>query len=311
MTRHKITTEELKGFNVEERSNKRENKKDFHNQHVLPLVGVWEFERGDDEYLKFLDLFLTYLLERDLVNHRNSVIPFLSSFTALLREHELNSLLFDVHTTLKRRQIRMKSQNIFRAGSCFTLVFETNGAKPSSLHDEKERDSKKHTLPIFIQQPTEPSVHGSVVRFTSRRGLFGLNQQLIYGAHDSSKEITITPVFTQNLSEQASSLPTTPLVSKYIYKAVQVNEVIQREEPTPELKCKFNSIAPLLEWMIRWSDRRLLCDSISAEPFQEYRSVMHVKTSATAILTSLWLLEQKYCSESQNQSLYQQVSKLY
>ncbi|KAJ6656118.1 hypothetical protein lerEdw1_004169 [Lerista edwardsae] len=306
LTGHKRTTEKLKGFSVEERSNKRENKKNFNNQHVLPLVGVWEFEREDDQYLKFLDLFLTYLLERDLINHRNSVIPFLTSFTALLREHELNSLLFDVHTTLKRRQIRMKGQNIFRAGSCFTLIFETNGSKPASLYDEKEKDSKKHTSPIFIQQTTEPSVRGSVVRLASRRGLFGLNRQLIYGAHDSSKEITITPVFTQNLSEQASSLPTTPLVYKCIYKAVQVNDVIQREEPTPELKCKFNRIAPLLEWMIRWSDRRLLCDSISAEPFQEYRSVMHVKTSATAILTSLWLLEQKYCSESQNRSLYQQ-----
>ncbi|XP_066471324.1 ciliogenesis and planar polarity effector 1 isoform X1 [Tiliqua scincoides] len=308
LARHKRTTEKSRGFSVEERSTKRENKKDFHNQHNndLPLVGVWEFERDDDEYLKFLDLFLTYLLERDLINHRNLIIPFLTSFSALLREHELNSLFFDVHTTLKRRQIGTKGQNVFRAGSCFDLSFETSGSRPASLYDEKKIDSKKHTFPICIQQPVEHSVHSSVMRFTSRRGLFGLNQQLIFGAQDSSEEITLTPVFTQHFSEQASSLPLSSPVYKYIYKAVQVNDVIQREEPTPELKYKFNSIAPLLEWMIRWSDRRLLCDPISAEPFQEYQSVMHVKTSATAILTSLWLLEQQYCNESQKQSPYLQ-----
>lgn len=312
VTRQKRTTEKSKGFSVEERSNKRENKEDFHNQdNVLPLVGVWEFERGDDEYLKFLDLFLTYLLERDLISHRNSEIPFLTSFSPLLREHELNSLFFDVHTTLKRRQIGTKGQNVFRAGSCFTLIFQTHGSKQASWYDEEQKDSKKDSLPISIQQPIENSVHDSVMRFTSQKGLFGLNQQLIYGAHDSSKEITLTPVFTQHLSEQASSLPKMPPVYKYIYKAVQVNEVVQREEPTPELKYKFNSIAPLLEWMIRWSDRRLLCDSISAEPFQEYQTVMHVKTSATAILTSFWLLEKQYCNESENQNEDLQVSKIY
>lgn len=49
-----------------------------------------------------------------------------------------------------------------------------------------------------------------------------------------------------------------------------------------------------LEWMIRWSDKRLLCDSGLTEPSCEYSPVIRVKTSTAAILTSLWLLEQPY-----------------
>ncbi|XP_044287142.1 ciliogenesis and planar polarity effector 1 isoform X3 [Varanus komodoensis] len=287
------TTEKLKDFNVERRSNRKESSNVF-NQHFLPLVGEWEFEREDDEYIKFLDLFLTYLLERDQLNHKDYAVPFLISFSALLREHELNSVLFDVHTTLKRRQIRTKDQNVFRAGSCYTLAFESIDSKLAALCAEKKKDPKKRAMPFTVQRSIQPSLHDSMMSLTARRGLFGLSQQPIYGAHDSSKEITLTPVLTQRWSEEASSIPRTVPGHKYFYKAIQENDLIQREEPTPEMNLKYSNIARLLEWMIRWSNRRLLYDPILTEPFHECQPVMHVKTSASAILASLWMLEQHY-----------------
>lgn len=68
---------------------------DTNNQCNLPVVGAWEFERGDDdEYIIFLELFLSYVLERDLIKYSDLGIKFLTSFSGLLREHELNSLFF-------------------------------------------------------------------------------------------------------------------------------------------------------------------------------------------------------------------------
>ncbi|XP_061464401.1 ciliogenesis and planar polarity effector 1 [Rhineura floridana] len=295
LTGYDRTTEKLKEVNRERKSVINENNKDFPNQSVLPLVGEWECERDDDEYIKFLDLFLTYMLERDLIARKDSRIPFLMSFSVVLREHELNSLLFDVHTTLKRRKIRTKGQYFFKAGSCYTLVFESNDSKLAPLCDEKKKVSNKQTVP-------KTSVNDSVMRLAVRRGLFGLSQQSIYGTQDSNKAKTLIPVLTQRLSEQ-TSFPKKAPVHKYIYKAVQMNDVIQREEPTPDMNFKFNNVARLLEWMIRWSDRRLLYDSISTKLFQECRPMIHVKTSASAILASLWLLEQYYSNESQDQKI--------
>uniref|UniRef100_A0ABM5FU50 Ciliogenesis and planar polarity effector 1 isoform X1 n=1 Tax=Pogona vitticeps TaxID=103695 RepID=A0ABM5FU50_9SAUR len=286
------TAEKLEDFSVKERRNKKENTKDITNQHVLPLVGEWEFERDDDEYIKFLDLFLTYVLERDLIDHGHSVIPFLVSFSPLLREHELNSLLFDVHTTLKRRQIRNKGQKVFRAGSCYTTIFEPSASELVLLRDKKKKESKDRTPPVTIQQTIEPSNHESVMGLHARRGLFGVSQKSRYSTHDgSSKNISLTSVLTQHSSEQASSVPQKVANHICIYKVIQTNEVTEREDPTPEMKFKFNNVASLLEWMIRWSDKRLLYDPISRQPFQECQPIMHVKISASAILASLWLLE--------------------
>lgn len=305
LTGCKNSTEKLKDFSEKGGCHKSENANDFPNQHILPLVGEWEFERDDDEYIKFLDLFLTYMLERDLISHRDSAIPFLTSFSALLREHELNSLLFDVHTTLKRRQMRTKDQNVFTAGSCYALVFEPSDSKPVSLSDEKKKDSQNQILPVCIQHL---ATQGSVTRLTGKKGLFGLGPQLIYRAHDSSKEITLSPILTQRWSDQASSVPETAPGHKYIYRVVQDNGFMQRAEAPPETKTKLNNVARLLEWMIRWSDRKLCYEPVSTEPFQDRQPTMHAKTSASAILTSLWLLEQQFCNESYDQNVHFGVS---
>ncbi|XP_054842667.1 ciliogenesis and planar polarity effector 1 [Eublepharis macularius] len=302
VTGYKNTTEKLNSFSGKENNIKRKTNKEFSNQCVLPVVGVWEFERDDDEYVKFLDLFLTYVLERDHMNHRDSAVPFLKSFSALLREHELNSLLFDVHTTLKRRQNRTKGQNVFRAGSSYTLILKPSHSETASLCDETKKEFKKGTSPVSIQQPIEPPCHGSVTRLTAKRGLFGVSSQSVYGT-DSSKGITLSPVLTQCLSDHASVIQTPP-VHKYIYRAIQVTDDIQREESAPEIKNKFNNLARLLEWMIRWSDRQLLYDHISTEPLQEHQLMMHIKTSASAILASFWLLEQRQHIQSQDQYVH-------
>ncbi|KAJ7335046.1 hypothetical protein JRQ81_012987 [Phrynocephalus forsythii] len=217
------------------------------------------------------------------------------------REHELNSFLFDVHTTLKRRQIQSSGTNMFRAGSCYATVFEPSASELALLRDERKRESKERTLPVNVQQEIEPSNHESVMRFPARRGLFGLSRQSSYSTHCSDKNRTHTPVLTRRWSEQVSSTPQKVPIPKCIYKVIQTTDAIQREETTPEMKFKFNNVAHLLEWMIRWSDKRLLSDPTSRQPFQECQPTMHVKLSASAILASLWLLEY-YSNKSEDQN---------
>ncbi|KAM9138287.1 ciliogenesis and planar polarity effector 1 isoform 2-T2 [Pangshura tecta] len=277
----------------------KEHSKVLPNQHTLPVVGAWEFERDDDEYVKFLDLFLSYMLERDF-NCSDPGIPFLTSFSELLREHELHSLLFDVHTTLKRRQGKTSSQNVFRAGCCYAVTLASCDSKPASLCNEKQKHLENQ-MSVSVLQPADSSVCDSVnglKKYMGKKGLFGLSHLSVYKAQDKKQEITITPI-TQTLSDNACSNIQTSVTCKYMYKTIHMNEVIPREELDLELKNKFSNIARLLEWMIRWSDRRLLCDTNKIESFQESCPVMHVKTSAAAILTSLWLLGQLYCDESQ------------
>ncbi|KAG6940867.1 hypothetical protein G0U57_011347 [Chelydra serpentina] len=279
----------------------KEHSKVLPNQHTLPVVGAWEFERDDDEYVKFLDLFLSYMLERDFVNCSDPGIPFLTSFSELLREHELHSLLFDVHTTLKRRQGKTNCQNVFRAGCCYAVTLASCDSKPASLCNEKQKHLENQ-MSVSVLKPADSSVCDSVngvKKYMGKKGLFGLNHLSVYRAQDNKQEITITPV-AQTLSDHACSSLQTSVICNYMYKTIHVNDVIPREELGLELKNKFSNIARLLEWMIRWSDRRLLCDNINKiESFQESRPMMHMKTSAAAILTSLWLLGQPYCDESQ------------
>ncbi|KAM6474288.1 ciliogenesis and planar polarity effector 1 [Liasis olivaceus] len=287
-----------------EGDNKKETHKDLPNQLRMPLVGEWEFERDDDEYIKFLDLFLTYVLERDPLNHSESAVPFLACFSALLREHELHSLLFDVHTTLIRRQVRTEVQNAFRAGSCYTVVFGSSDSKLAPLCDKKKKDCEKETL--AVQQPLELSVSDSVMRLNERRGLFGQSHQSVSDTHDSSKKITFMSALGQ-----CWSTPKRALLHKYICKTRQVNDVTQQEEPTPEMHLKFNNISRLLEWMIRWSSKRMFQDPITTGIFQECQPMMHVKISSSAILSSLWILEQRYCNRSQDQNCLLKPQKQY
>nr|XP_021550921.1 protein JBTS17 [Neomonachus schauinslandi] len=253
-------------------------------QNALPIIGVWEFERDDDEYIKFLDLFLSYVLERDLLDSKDPGIPFLTSFSGHLREHELNSLLFDVHTTLKRRQGKTKSQNVFRAGSCFV-------ASESYESEKSENQALSASVPVtqeiwpFLENPLN-----EVDKKEGTSGLFGLKQKSVYRLQDDSSE---KPVI-QRLSNHIFWTPKSNKTRRCIFKAIQCNDVNPQEDLPLVLNNTFSSIRRLLEWMIRWSNKRLLCDPSLTELSCEYSPIIRVKTSTAAILTSLWLLEQPY-----------------
>lgn len=268
--------------------NQKESPEEDHaklSQNVLPVIGVWEFERDDDEYIKFLDLFLSYVLERDLLGSKDPGIPFLTSFSGHLREHELNSLLFDVHTTLKRRQGKTKSQNVFRAGSCFVVAPES--------HESEKSENQAPSTSVLVNQGMNPFLENplnEVNKSAEKSGLFGLKQKSIYRIQDDNPEKPLI----QRLPSHIFWTPKSVKTGRCSFKAIQCDDINPQEDLPLALNNMFGSIRRLLEWMIRWSDRRLLCDPGLAESSCEYSPIIRVKTSAAAILTSLWLLEQPY-----------------
>uniref|UniRef100_A0A8C9BE99 Ciliosis and planar polarity effector complex subunit 1 n=1 Tax=Phocoena sinus TaxID=42100 RepID=A0A8C9BE99_PHOSS len=270
--------------------NRKENpkRKEDHEkllQNALPVIGVWEFERDDDEYIKFLELFLSYVLERDLLGSKDAGIPFLTSFSGHLREHELNSLLFDVHTTLKRRQGKTKSQNVFRAGSCFVVAPE--------LYEYEKSENQTLSASVLVNQGIRPFLENplnEVSKNEGKSGLFGLKQKSVYRIQDDNTEKTLI----QRWSNHSFCTPKSVETRRCIFKAIQRNDINPREDLPLALNNTFGNIRRLLEWMIRWSDRRLLWDFSLTASSCEYSPVIRVKTSTAAILTSLWLLKQPY-----------------
>ncbi|XP_057564100.1 ciliogenesis and planar polarity effector 1 isoform X3 [Hippopotamus amphibius kiboko] len=271
-------------YNQEENSKRKEDREKL-LQNALPAIGVWEFERDDEEYIKFLELFLSYVLERDLLGPKDAGIPFLTSFSGHLREHELHSLLFDVHTTLKRRQGKTKSQNVFRAGSCFVVASES--------HEYEKSENQTLSASVLVNQGIGPFVDNplnEVNKNEGKSGLFGLKQKSIYRIQDDNAEKTLIA----RLSDRTFCTPKSMETRRCIFKAIQCSDINPQEDLPLALNNTFGSIRRLLEWMIRWSDRRLLYDSGLTESSCEYSPVIRVKTSTAAILTSLWLLKQPY-----------------
>ncbi|XP_021117150.1 protein JBTS17 isoform X5 [Heterocephalus glaber] len=264
------------------------------SKNILPVIGVWEFERDDDEYIKFLDLFLSYVLERDLLSSKDPGIPFLTSFSGQLREHELNSLVFNVQTTLKRRQ--GKSQNVFKAGSCFVAVSESYESEKSSALNDKysvSLDNQAFLASELVNQGMRPVLENpsnEVNKSKEKGGLFGLKQKSICRTQDGNQEKSLI----QESSDRKFWTPKSIKTRKYSYKAIHYNDSNPLVDLPLVLKSTYSNVGRLLEWMIRWSDRRLLCDSGVTQSSSEYSPVIRVKTSTVAILTSLWLLEQPY-----------------
>ncbi|NWI89797.1 CPLN1 protein, partial [Pitta sordida] len=273
--------------------------RDMQNPCNLPIVGAWEFERDDDEYVRFLELFLSYVLERDLINYSDVGIPFLRSFSGLLREHELNSLFFDVHTTLKRRQGKTRSQSVFRAGSCYTVTLASCDTETASVYNESQNTFEKSTIVQSIVRTKEPSVHKLMKELNG--GLYGLKYKSIYRAQTDNQGVTVA-LASQTFPKHASSTLQTQTTPKYIYKTVDVVDTVPEEELAIELMGKLSKSAKLLEWMIRWSDKKLFCGPNKQDFLEEILPMIHVKTSAAAVLTSLWLLEWLYRDRSQRKS---------
>lgn len=263
---------------------------------ALPTVGVWEFERDDDEYINFLELFLSYVLERDLCSG-DPGIPFLTSFSGHLREHELNSLLFDVHTTLKQRQSKTRSQNVYRAGSCFAVIPESHECeKLFSLNSTCAQNLECQALssPELVNQSASTSENplSEVVKNERKVGLFGLKQKPIYRIQDDKRG---NPLM-QRPSTHSFWIPKSIQNGGFRFRAFQCSAASLQEGLPLPLENIFGQVGRLVEWMVRWSDRRLLCDSGVAQSSCKYSPVIRVKTSTAAILTSLWLLEQPYCA---------------
>lgn len=278
----------------------------MHSQCNLPIVGTWEFERDDDEYVIFLELFLSYVLERDLIKYGDLGIPFLTSFSELLQEHELNSLYFDVHTTLKRRQSKTRSRSVFRAGSCYTVTLASCDPETVPVYNENQNIFENPKIVQSLVQTTEPSVRDLMEQLDE--GLFGLKHKSIYRAQSDNQGVTLAQA-SQTFPNHGFSSLQTQATSQYIYKTVDVVDIVPEEEIGIELMGKLSNIAKLLEWMIRWSDKRLLCGSNKQESLEENLPMIRVKTSAAAVLTSLWLLEQLHRDESQAKSIKFKVRK--
>ncbi|XP_031215678.1 ciliogenesis and planar polarity effector 1 isoform X2 [Mastomys coucha] len=280
-------------------SNQKENSqmKEDHEtsgKEALPIIGVWEFERDDDEYINFLELFLSYVLERDLCSS-DPGIPFLTSFSGRLREHELNSLLFDVHTTLKRRQSKTSSENVYRAGSCFAVTPESQESENlSSLNSAGAQNLESQALSASElgnqSGSTSENPLPEVMNQKRRAGLFGLKQKPIYRVPDDKREKPTV----QRSSSHSFWIPKSIKTGRHRFQALQGSAGPPREDLPLALKNMFGDAGRLVEWMIRWSDRRLLCDFGVTRLPCKYSPVIRVKTSAAAILTSLWLLEQPY-----------------
>ncbi|XP_068279407.1 ciliogenesis and planar polarity effector 1 [Nyctibius grandis] len=295
----KNTTCKIKALSWKTKHKDKVYGKNTHDQCNLPIVGAWEFERDDDEYVIFLELFLSYVLERDLIKYSDLGIPFLTSFSGLLREHELNSLFFDVHTTLKRRQGKIRSQSVFRAGSCYTVSLASCDPETVSVYNENQNILKNPTIVQSIVQTTEPPVRNLMKGLNE--GLFGLKHKSIYRAQSNNQGVTVAPASQTFPNHSFSSLQTQ--ASKYIYKTVDTVDIVPGEELAIELMGKLSNIAKLLEWMIRWSDKRLLCGSNKQDSLEEILPMIRVKMSAAAVLTSLWLLEQLYRDGSRTKSI--------
>nr|XP_013816546.1 PREDICTED: uncharacterized protein C5orf42 homolog [Apteryx mantelli mantelli] len=298
----KNTTCTIRTLNWKTKHKEKVHRKNLRNQCHLPVVGAWEFERDDDEYVIFLELFLSYVLERDLINCSDLGIPFLTSFSGLLRDHELNSLLFDVHTTLKRRQGKTRSQSVFRAGSCYTVTLASSNPETVSVHNENQNVLENQVSVSVVQSTESPESSEHNLMKGLDKGLFGLKHKSIYGAQDGSQGVTVAPA-SQAFPNHTFSSSQIPVTSKYIYKTIHMLDIVPGDEVAIELMGKFSNIARLLEWMIRWSDKRLLCGSNKQDSLEENLPMIHVKTSAAAVLTSLWLLEQLYNDGSQARSI--------
>ncbi|XP_022617819.1 protein JBTS17 [Seriola dumerili] len=269
----------------------------------LPVVGTWEFELEDEEYLNFLELFLSYVLEKDSADggDSGSELPLLKGFSSQLRERELHSLTFDVLTTIHRRQRdghhpgRKHWSNdppVFRAGCCYKPIKQ--GATP-----EPQTSSIWSEAPISRASLSVSSLPG--LRTGRQKGLFGLRQQSsvpltqrMKGGHSGSETSPFQSAFPMGQ----------PSESFIFGSSTSVEAVTELQQGLdPKLEAQFPELGRLLEWMVRWADRRMLLGHHGKKKKErgggvggtaDEGVVIRVKASAPAVLTALSLLEWRY-----------------
>ncbi|XP_028317922.1 ciliogenesis and planar polarity effector 1 isoform X2 [Gouania willdenowi] len=261
-----------------------------------PVVGTWEFELEDDEYLNFLELFLSYVLEKDSTDRVESSceVPLLKGFCSEVREKELHSLTFDVVSTIHRHQrdghhpARKRQSSdlpIFRAGFCYKTVKQgaTSDILTSTVCSEAH---VSRTSPCFSSEINEKPL-----------GLFGLRQKNNVTLNQNVKRHFLDSKTSQSdvSTQQQSFLCGTSLTVE------AVGELQQGLDS--KLEAQFPELGRLLEWTVRWADRRMLIghhgkrkkdEESRAARTADHGVMIRVKTSAPAILTSLSLLRDRY-----------------
>ncbi|XP_073334518.1 ciliogenesis and planar polarity effector 1 [Pagrus major] len=274
-------------------------------QPSLPVVGTWEFELEDEEYLNFLELFLSYVLEKDSADGGDSSgeLPLLKGFSSQLRERELHSLTFDVLTTIHRRQrdahhpARKHLGNdppVFRAGCCYKPVKQ--GATP-----ELQTSSVWSEAPASRTSLSVTSLPGP--RTGRQKGLFGLRQQSSVPVGQRTK----AGLFGSEGSPIRSAFPMGQPSESFIFSpSTSVGAAIELQQGLdPKLEAQFPELGRLLEWMVRWSDRRALLGHHGKKKKDrgggvggtaDEGVVIRVKASAPAVLSSFSLLQRRYAA---------------
>lgn len=282
---------------IQEKIDKTEDREK--GQPSLPVIGTWEFELEDEEYLNFLELFLYYLLEKNNSDEGDfgSELPLLRSFCSELRERELHSLTFDVLSTIHRRQkgehhlARKHPSNappVFRAGSCYKTV--KRGEKP-----------ELQTSSVWSEPSSSRASSHPGLRTGKQKGLFGLRQQNFVPTRNKEA------VHGSETSPAKKVFSTEQSSESFIFgSSVSFEAVTDLQQGLdPKLEAQFPELSRLLEWMVRWADRRVLLGHRGKKNVKvggaDEGVVIRVKASAPAILTSLSLLEYKYTSPHQTE----------
>lgn len=260
-------------------------------QPTPPVVSLWEFELEDEEYLNFLELFFSYVLEKDGADEGE--LPLLKSFSSKLKERELHSLTFDVLTTVHRRQrdphllVRNhpgSSPPVFRAGCCYKPVKQELTSEPQTPSDWTEEPISKaaFSASAFPRQGA-----------TGPKGLFGQRQQSSLSLGQTMRRGNIGP----ETNPIHGAFPTGHPVERGLFGSTSMEATVELQQNLdPKLEAQFPKLGRLLEWMVRWADRRVLVPPNSQGKKEESGGtvkegvMIRVKASAPAILTSLSLL---------------------
>lgn len=259
-----------------------------------PVAGIWEFELEDEEYLNFLELFFSYVLEKGSADEGE--LPLLKSFSSKLKERELHSLTFDVLTTVHRRQKNsyLQARNhpdsappVFRAGCCYKPV-------------KQEVTSEQHVPSDWTEEPISRAAFSPSSfprhRAVGPKGLFGRRQQ-------SSQTMT-RGIAGPETNRIHGAFPTGHQIERRLFGSSTSMEaaVELQQNLDPKLEAQFPKLGRLLEWMVRWADRRVLAPPNSQGRKEESGGtvkegvMIRVKASAPAILTSLSLLWRRHAA---------------
>ncbi|KAK7125268.1 hypothetical protein R3I93_020830 [Phoxinus phoxinus] len=229
-----------------------------------PTVGTWEFELEDEEYMLFLDLFLSYVLGKDRLDAEESELPLLSSFSQRFHARELHSVTFDMLTSLKRRQKDGRKRGarlpLFRAGHCFQTLPVTPEAPPVQDTDGSTNATSPWTLPG--------------IQARKHQGLFSRRQH-----HTSTSKVNRTGSGVDSAG----------------FRILSPDELGVQMQLDSSMEIRFPRLARLLEWMMRWADRRVLLSQPMGKRTEGSDAVViRVKGSTPAVLCALELLEERY-----------------